>query len=363
MAAVTGAVIGLTTSAIGTGMSFAQAAQQQKNIRAAQASAAQAMDAARKKLEVNYYDQLGINKEPYELQREALLSSGSQAIQAAVEGDRGAAAAAGRVQMAQNEAQAGVRTEMNKELSALAQQSAMEDSRLRDIGIQLNLQETQGAQQAMADAEQARTAAITQGVQGLGAMAQQASAFFPLYMQSSSSKALGKNQQAYNDMISKNTLPKDFYDASGKPLSYQAAAAKALNNPNLGTMTTDSFEDYLIGKGNKYIRGINFMDYQAPQVNQNAVTATTSQSQNINNQNVPTIDWNQQNKASNYGKDGYGAYNPYDLFPTLENVNRSASMWNQFNNTNSPSLQNLQYNWNGVYNRQNSPLDWKTLND
>jgi hypothetical protein len=225
------------------------------------------MDAARKKLEVNYFDQLSINKEPYELQREALLSSGSQAIQAAVEGDRGAAAAAGRVQMAQNEAQSGIRTEMNKELSALAQQSAMEDSRLRDIGIQLNLQETQGAQQAMADAEQARAAAITQGVQGLGAMAQQAANFFPLYMQSSSSKALGKNQQAYNDMIAKNTLPKDFYDAAGKPLSYQAATAKALNNPNLATMQANNFEDYLIGKGNKYIGGIDFMNYKAP-VNQ-----------------------------------------------------------------------------------------------
>ena len=302
MAAVTGAVIGLTTSAIGAGMSFAQAAQQQKNIRAAQASAAQAMDAARKKLEVNHFDQLSINKEPYELQREALLSSGSQAIQAAVEGDRGAAAAAGRVQMAQNEAQSGIRTEMNKELSALAQQSAMEDSRLRDIGIQLNLQETQGAQQAMADAEQARTAAITQGVQGLGAMAQQAANFFPLYMQSSSSKALGKNQQAYNDMIAKNTLPKDFYDAAGKPLSYQAATAKALNNPNLATMQANNFEDYLIGKGNKYIGGIDFMNYKAPAVNQSAVTATTPAP--ITNQNYDLY------KSTGAQKANLGGYTP-----------------------------------------------------
>jgi hypothetical protein len=163
---------------------------------------------------------------------------------------------------------------MNKEMSALEQQSAMEDSRLRDIGIQLNLQETQGAQQAMADAEQARTAAITQGVQGLGAMAQQAANFFPLYMESKASKSLTKSQNAYNDMIAKNTLPKDFYDAAGKPLSYQAATAKVLNNPNLGTMTADSFENYLMGKGNKYIGGIDYMNYTAPPVNQSAVTAT-----------------------------------------------------------------------------------------
>ena len=267
MAAVTGAVIGLTTSAIGAGMSFAQAAQQQKNIRAAQASAERSIESAKKRLDVNRYDSLGIQREAYELQREALLSSGSQAIQAAVEGDRGAAAAAGRVQMAQNEGQSGIRTEMGKDLMAREQMSAMEDARLDDIRFQLDTTMAQGAQQAAADAEQARTAAITQGVQGLGAMAQQAANFFPLYMQSSSSKALGKNQTAYNDMIAKNTLPKDFYDAAGKPLSYQAATAKALNNPNLGTMTTDAFEDYLIGKGNKYIGGIDFMNYKAP-VNQ-----------------------------------------------------------------------------------------------
>ena len=328
MAAVTGAVIGLTTSAIGTGMSFAQAAQQQKNIRAAQASAERAIESAKKRLDVNRYDTLGIQREAYELQREALLSSGSQAIQAAVEGDRGAAAAAGRVQMAQNEAQAGIRTEMGKDLMAREQMSAMEDARLDDIRFQLDTTMAQGAQQAMADAEQARTAAITQGIQGMGAMAQQAANFFPLYMQSNASKALGKNQQAYNDMISKGTLPKDFYDASGKPLSYQAAAAKALNNPNLGTMTADSFEDYLIGKGNKFIRGIDFMNYQAPQVNQNAVTVTsqpTTTSQ-IGMSGLYNPNGTPRNYLGNYSIQ----YNPFEMnFPP---INEQEFDFMQYNN-------------------------------
>jgi hypothetical protein len=50
------------------------------------------------KLEVNYLEGLSIAKEPYELEREALLQAGASALQAGVEGEtRGAAAVAGQV--------------------------------------------------------------------------------------------------------------------------------------------------------------------------------------------------------------------------------------------------------------------------
>lgn len=260
MAATTAAVVGIVSGVAGTAMSFAQAAKQQQNIRSAQAKADQAMQEARKKLEVNYYDQLAIQKEPYELQREALLSSGSQAIQAAQEGDRGAAAAAGRVQMAQNEAQAGVRTAMGKELSDLERLSATEESRLRDIGVQLDMGEIAGAQQAMSDAEQAKAAAMAQGFQGIGQTAQAVSSVVPLYQQSAGSKAFTKSESAYNKAAAAGTLP-DAFKQNGKYVSYQQAAGMALNNPNLGTMQTPAFEDYMIGKGKDYISGIDFMNY------------------------------------------------------------------------------------------------------
>lgn len=181
MAAITSAVVGTTAAVAGTVMSFTQAAQQQRNIREAQAKADQAMQEARKKLEVNYYEQLAIQKEPYELQREALLVQGAQALEGAREADRGAAATAGRMQAMQNEAQAGVRTAMGKELMDLAALTATEESRLRDVGVQLDMGEIAGAQQAMSDAEQARSAAIQQGIQGIGNIATSVDKFVPLY--------------------------------------------------------------------------------------------------------------------------------------------------------------------------------------
>lgn len=181
MAAITAAVVGTTAAVAGTVMSFTQAAQQQRNIRAAQAKADQAMQEARKKLEVNYYEQLGIQKEPYQLQREALLVQGAQALEGAREADRGAAATAGRLQALQTEAQAGVRTAMGKELMDLEALTATEESRLRDVGVQLDLGEVAGAQQAMSDAEKAKAAAMTQGFQGLGSIATSIDKFVPLY--------------------------------------------------------------------------------------------------------------------------------------------------------------------------------------
>jgi hypothetical protein len=247
-------------------MSFAQAAKQQQNIRSAQAAADQAMQEARKKLEVNYFDQLSLPMQEIENARRASLVQGAGAIAAGQEADRGAAATAGRVQMAQNEAQAGITAAAEKQLFELDKMSAMEDSRLRDIGIQLDMGEIAGAQQAMSDAEQAKAAAMAQGFQGIGQTAQAVSSAVPLYQQSAGTKALMKSEAAYNKAAANNTLPAAFMQ-NGKPMSYQQAAGMVLNNPNLGTMQTPAFEDFMIGKGRDYIRGIDFFNYKGNNFN------------------------------------------------------------------------------------------------
>ena len=253
MAAGTAAIIGAVSAGVGTVMSFAQVAEQQKNIQKAQESAAKFMSEARKKIEVNYMDQLSINKEPYELQREALLASGAQAIQAAAEGDRGAAAAAGRVQMAQTEAQGQIRTEMGKELSDLEKLSAQEESRLRDIGVQLDLGEVEGAQRAMADAEEAKARSMTQGFQGLQGIATNVAQLVPLYMQTGAGKAYDKSEAAYkNAAATEGGLSKAFYDKNNNPLSYQQAMSIAKGESGLGTMQPNRFYDYTIGRGKDY---------------------------------------------------------------------------------------------------------------
>lgn len=184
--------VGLAATAASTTMSFVQAGKQKQAQRQAERDAAEAMQAARKKLETNYYDQLSVKKEPYELEREALLSQGAQAIQAGVESERGAAATAGRVQMAQQEGQAGIRTAMGQELSNLEKLSAQEDSRLRDVGTQLDLEEVAGAQLAAANAAELGAQATQQGFQGVTSMASQLASMAPLYEKSAGARQLGR---------------------------------------------------------------------------------------------------------------------------------------------------------------------------
>lgn len=188
------AVTGVVIAGVSAGMSFSQARQQKKLGEEAKRDAQKAMAEAKKALEVNYYDQLAVKKEPYELEREALLAQGALATQAGVEGDRGAAATAGRVQAAMNEAQAGIRTGMGKEMGELDKLSAEEDARLRDVGVQLNLEEVAGAQQAMADSAVARSQAIQQGMQQAGSAVQGAVDLVPLYQQNLNAQKVAVQQ-------------------------------------------------------------------------------------------------------------------------------------------------------------------------
>ena len=175
------AIGGLALSAGSTAMSFAQVGEQKKKQRDAEAAAATAMEEARKKLSINYANELAIRKEPYELQREAMLTQGAQAIQAGQESDRGAAVTAGKVQMAQNEAQAGIRTAMGQEMTDIQKQQIAEQSRLRDLNAQLDLEEVAGQQMIARDAEEAATAAKAQGMEGLISTAELGLNQLPLY--------------------------------------------------------------------------------------------------------------------------------------------------------------------------------------
>jgi hypothetical protein len=232
MAAITAAVIGGTaisalsagtiaagvsglTAAAGATMSFAQAGEAKAKAADATRAADKALAEAKSKLDLNFYDALGIQKEPYELQREALLASGAQAIEAGRESERGAAATAGRVQMAQNEAQAGVRTAMGQDLMALEKLSAAEDSRLRDVGAQINLEEVAGAQLASANFQSMAGRATTQGMEGLVGAGKAFATSLPLYMKdvdvakkiAEEAAAKAKLPQANNVVVAQAATP------------------------------------------------------------------------------------------------------------------------------------------------------------
>jgi hypothetical protein len=238
--------IGLATTAATTGMSFLQAGKQRRMQRQAESEAEKAMAEARKKLEVNYYEALGIQKEPYELQREALLQQGAMGVEAGREGDvRGAAATVGRVQMAQQEAQAGIRSAMGQELTDLAKLTAAEESRLRDVGVGLDLEEVAGAQLAAANAQEMGARAVQQGMQGVTSFGAQLAAAAPLFEKSASSKQLGKLEAA----AAKQGMTSEQLQAQ--------LAAFAKNSPKFNDLSGVGGMDY-----NKFQ---GFMTQQSPQ--------------------------------------------------------------------------------------------------
>lgn len=174
----------LAATAGGSVMSFAQASKQRKLQEEAERKAEKSMKEARAKLEVNYMEALGIAKEPYELETTQMRAAGAQATAAAAEGEqRGVGATAGRVMAAEQQGQAGIRSEMAKDIYELETATAKESSRLRDEDVKLDLAEAEGAQAAAAQAENFRNQAINQGVQGALSTVQQGLAFIPLYQQ------------------------------------------------------------------------------------------------------------------------------------------------------------------------------------
>lgn len=180
-AAVASGIAGASMAAGGI-KSFSEASKAKKKQNKAEREAAKAMEEARRRTEVNVMERLSIKKEPYEQQVMALLTQGALGLQAGVEGEqRGAAATAGRVQMAQNLGQERVRTAMGMELQDIERAKLDEELRLLDMRAGLDLAEAEGYQQMAADAEKARAANIEQGIAAFGNLATTSMENMPLY--------------------------------------------------------------------------------------------------------------------------------------------------------------------------------------
>jgi hypothetical protein len=176
------AATALASTAFTTGKSFSLASKQRKIQREAESDAAKAMAEARKKLEVNFYDNLSILKEPYEREREAIISAAGAATTAAQEGDtRGAAATAGRIQLGVQQGQREIAGAMGQEMLALQKLSADEASRLRDMKVGIDLGEVEGAQLKARDAQESAAAYTQQGMQGIQDFGEKAYKMAPLF--------------------------------------------------------------------------------------------------------------------------------------------------------------------------------------
>ena len=177
------AIAGLAISAGTTATSFIQAGKQRKLQEGYEADADKALAEARRALQVNYAKQMSIKKEPYNQERLAMLSQGQQVIDAASDSDRGAASAAGQVLMGQQASQADITNRQSDELINIENAILEEESRLRDINVDLDMQEVEGQMNAAADARIAAADATQAGIQGIGQTAQAGLAMVPLFSQ------------------------------------------------------------------------------------------------------------------------------------------------------------------------------------
>tara|TARA_R100000654_G_scaffold29292_1_gene53950 strand:- start:3023 stop:3661 length:639 start_codon:yes stop_codon:yes gene_type:complete len=195
------AAIGLATNVISAGASFVQANKQKKMMEEANAEAAKAMKEARKRLDVNVYDALTISDTPYERQREMANAQTQQMMtgfqELGVQGMRGATAALAQGQ----QMQAQIADAKTQRLEQLEQMQAAEEGRLRDINVQLDLQEAEGAQQAAADAQRLRNEAIEGGAKSLIGAVGTGAGMFELYKQNPEKGLAGIDDEELNKKV------------------------------------------------------------------------------------------------------------------------------------------------------------------
>lgn len=159
-------------SVAGMVSSFAQASKQQRMYRKAEENVARFMAEARKRLEVNVFEPLQVPLQGYEMASQINMASSRQSVEALREsGQRAIAGGIGRVQEVTTRASEDLRMEMQRDLYKRDEMIAKEDSRMRDMGMSLDLAEVTGAQQAMADSEKLRAQSISDAFgQGLTAV-------------------------------------------------------------------------------------------------------------------------------------------------------------------------------------------------
>ena len=187
-----GLILGLTSLGVGlatTAASFGQAGAQKRKRDAAQIAADKAFKDARKRLEVNYMEDLGINKGIYDIARDRSMVSAAGQLQAAREGSaRGIGSTAGQVYQQDLFGQREVRAAQEERQFNLDKAIAGEDARLAGLQADLSLNEAEGAQRAAAEAENARRQAIGEGIEGAISTVGQAASMVPLYSKGTAAK-------------------------------------------------------------------------------------------------------------------------------------------------------------------------------
>jgi hypothetical protein len=240
-------IASVATTAAGAGMSFAQANKQKKLYEQAQEDAAKSMAEAKKAINVNYYEGLAIPTQAYKMEADILKSVAAQAMEAGREGDqRGVAATAGRVQAAVTDSARGIRSDMSKELYDLNKLTQTENRDIATKLANLDLAEAQGAQLASRDAQEARSAAMTQGFKSVASLSGQLAGAANLYGKSDQAKLLGGITNDYEKALKSGQLGADYLNPDSTTMTAQQAIAKAGGfGPEVANLSEAEFQDYI----------------------------------------------------------------------------------------------------------------------
>jgi len=223
--------VGLAATAASTAMSFSQAAEQNSIKNKAEAEAEKALAEAKKRLDVNVYEALDVNLDAFRRQQEGLLSAAAQATAAGAESERGVAATAGRVQAGVNDAMAGIREAEVSKLEELERLTAGEESRLKDIGAQISLDEAAGAQAAAANAAEMEQMALAQGMEGVTSAIGQAAEMVPLFAKTKGARQAGRLKRQFERGQKKGVVADQYKGAGFASSAIDAAIGKGIGVP------------------------------------------------------------------------------------------------------------------------------------
>ena len=166
MAAITSAVIAVGTAT----MSFVQAAKQKEAADDANTEAARLMADAKKRAEVDNFEELSVPTESYEAEFEANLAADQQAVQALQEGDaRSLAAGVGRIGAQQAEEAEDTRIAMGQDLYNLDVTKAESRDAVNQQLIALDVGQAGDQAQLGSDLLTASSESFSQGMSSVGA--------------------------------------------------------------------------------------------------------------------------------------------------------------------------------------------------
>lgn len=211
------AVGGLVIAAGTTAYSFYEADQQRKAAFKADEASKEAIDAAKKKISVNYIDDLEINKEAYEIEADRLLSQAAMSIDAGATSERGAGAVAGRVAAVNQKGQRQVAAALAQRLDRLDLLSRREDSKIATSLAGIDKLEATGAQVAAGQATNLANRNIEAGLAGVGDVADRGIDSFDLYAGTDERKAAKAKAeaQAKADIAANGSQPETYSSIYG----------------------------------------------------------------------------------------------------------------------------------------------------